>query len=140
LFISPTKPTEVVWLLGEIGCDVAASDAVTSIQENGFCKAEYSSLRVDVFVPTIPFYERAKARRRQVHLGQENVMIWDAETLSVFKMMFFRRKDIADVEQIMHNQAGKLDREWVRQELVDLYGDRDARVAQWDELVRDTTP
>lgn len=140
LFVSPAKPAEVVRLLGEIGCDVAASDAVASLQEHGFCKAEYASLRVDVFVPMIPFYVRAKARRRQVHLGQEKVMIWDAETLAVFKMMFFRRKDIADVEQILLNQASTFDRDWVRQELVDMYGARDARVAQWDELVRDTTP
>src|SRR4051794_38619191 len=52
LFLSAQKPSEVVWLLGEIGCDVSATTAIASIQENGFCQATYQSFRVDVFVPT----------------------------------------------------------------------------------------
>jgi hypothetical protein len=140
LFLPVTRPSEVLWLLGEIGCDVVASDAIPSIQDHGFCKAEYAKLRVDVFVPLIPFYEQAKARRRKVQLGEQQVMIWDAETLTVFKMMFFRRKDVADVEQILQNQRSRLDRQWIREQLVEMYGQRDARIAQWDELDSEVPP
>jgi len=136
LFLSPEQPAEVVWQLSEIGCDVSATEAVASLREHGFCRCQYASYRVDVFVPRIPFYELARQRRRNVLLGNERVMVWDAETLSVFKMMFFRRKDIADVEQILRNQPA-LDRAWVREQLVDMYGARDARIAQWDELVNE---
>jgi hypothetical protein len=136
LFLSPEQPAEVVWQLSEIGCEVSATEAAVSLREHGFCRCQYASYRVDVFVPKIPFYELARQRRRNVLLGNERVMVWDAETLSVFKMMFFRRKDIADVEQILQNQP-PLDRAWVREQLVDMYGARDARVAQWDELVNE---
>ena len=34
-------------------------------------------------------------------LAGQPVMIWDAESLIVFKFMFFRRKDVADVEGIL---------------------------------------
>lgn len=136
LFLPPDQPAVVVWQLGEVGCDVNAAEAIASLREHGFCRCQFSSFRVDVFVPRIPFYELARQRRRKVLLGNERVMVWDAETLSVFKMMFFRRKDIADVEQILRNQP-ILDRAWVRDRLVEMYGARDARIVQWDELVNE---
>ena len=61
-------------------------------------------------------------------------MIWDAETLCVFKMMFFRRKDLADVEQLLRMGGDTLDRDWVRTQLLDIYGGRDPRISQWDDL------
>ena len=63
-----------------------------------------------------------------------SILTWDAETLAVFKMMFFRRKDLADVEQIMRAQGKQLDRGWIRARLEESYGARDPRLAQWDEL------
>jgi hypothetical protein len=139
LYLPMDKPSEIVWVLGEIGCDVRASAAIASIQEHSFCKVEYGGFRVDVFLPNIPFYEAAKARRQQLPIGKQRAMIWDAETLTVFKMMFFRRKDIADVEQILHSQRS-FDQIWVREHLVDIYGMRDPRVVQWDELIREIQP
>lgn len=137
LFVSPEKPSEVLWLLGEIGCQMDAPRALGALRENGFCQVSYRNLRVDVFVPTLPFYDQAKERRREVDLGGRRIRIWDAETLAVFKMMFFRRKDIADVEQILRSGGDRLDRTWIRKQLVAIYGPRDARVAQWDELERE---
>ena len=64
-------------------------------------------------------------------------MIWDAESLTVFKMMFFRRKDLADVEQILITQGPRFDRLWVREQLAAIYGTRDPRLSGWDELVRE---
>lgn len=134
LFVSADRPTECVSVLQGIGCHVSASDAVALLQEHGFCRATFAAVRVDVFVPTIPFYDTARARRRRVPLKHGHVMIWDPETLAVFKMMFFRRKDVTDLEQILQRQPS-LDRTWVRDQLVEIYGPRDARIAQWDELI-----
>ncbi|NLS97376.1 MAG: hypothetical protein GXX96_34995 [Planctomycetaceae bacterium] len=57
--------------------------------------------------------------------------------MTVFKMMFFRRKDVADVEQILRTQGAQLDRTWVRNQLADMYGARDPRLAAWEDLVRE---
>ncbi len=65
------------------------------------------------------------------------MLVWDAETLAVFKMMFFRRKDLADAEQILRSQGAAFDRTWVPEQLVAMYGERDPRLAAWDELARD---
>lgn len=77
------------------------------------------------------------ARCRHVELGGQPIVVWDAETLAVFKMMFFRRKDIADIEQILRAQGAQFDRPWVREQLADMYGIRDPRLSTWDDLVRE---
>jgi hypothetical protein len=138
LFLPADQPTRCIRLLQQIGCDVAADQAIQSLSEHGFCQVEFNGRRLDVFLPLIPFYDQARIRRQTVLLGTQQVQIWDAESLSVFKMMFFRRKDIADVEQILRTRANEFDRNWVRDRLVEMYGNRDPRIAQWDELVSET--
>jgi hypothetical protein len=137
LYLPPDRPSECVWLLQEIGCKFAASKALESLRVDGFCRVTYAGLDVDVFLPIVPFYEAARARRKSVPLGDRPIVIWDAETLTVFKMMFFRRKDLADVEQILRTQGASLDRAWVRQRLAEMYGTLDPRLSEWDSLVRE---
>ena len=136
LFLPPDEPDKCISCLQQIGCDLWAADVRTSLVEHGFCRVAFSGVRVDVFLPSVDFYESARQRRREVYLGNQLIWIWDAESLAVFKMMFFRRKDIADVEQILRTQsAGSFEHDWVREHLISIHGRRDPRVAQWDELV-----
>lgn len=140
LFLPVDRPFEVTWVLQDIGCEFSAADAARMLREHSFCRVAYSGVRVDVFLPMAPFYEMARARRRRVELRSQAVMIWDAETLSVFKMMFFRQRDIADVEQILRTQGPAFDRAWVRERLAEIYGERDPRLSRWNELVREVPP
>jgi hypothetical protein len=137
LFLPLNQPTACIRLLQTIGCRVNADEAMQSLADHGYCQVEFGGLRIDVFLPMIPFYEQARQRRKRVMLGDRSVTIWDAETLCVFKMMFFRRKDLADVEQILRTGGNEFDRDWVRRQLLELYGQRDPRLSQWDDLVRE---
>ena len=122
LFLPAEKPATCIRLLQEIGCELEATEALKLLQEHGFCRAQYQATRIDVFLPTTSFYEAARQRRKRVLLGDQPIMIWDAETLSVFKLMFFRRKDIADLEQIIRVQGTALDHDWIRTQIVVMYG------------------
>ena len=51
-------------------------------------------------------------------------------------MMFFRRKDLADVEAMLRN-IGLGDSTFVRGTLVDFVGESDERVVEWDKIVED---
>ncbi|HLA83541.1 MAG TPA: hypothetical protein VJL29_02000 [Thermoguttaceae bacterium] len=137
LHLSPERTSECLLVLGEIGCEFAAAKAAESLRENGFCRVMLTGVHVDVFLPTVPFYEAAFSRRKRVILESQPIVIWDAESLAVFKMMFFRRKDLADVEQILRTQGAAFDRPWVRSQLAAMYGDGDPRLANWDDLARD---
>lgn len=138
LFLPPERTGECVLLLGELGCDFSSEKAAASLREHGFCRVTHGGLAVDVFLATLPFYDIAFTRRKWVELEGRTVAIWDAESLAVFKMMFFRRKDLADVEKILRTQGPRFDRPWVRQQLETLYGHRDPRLSNWDDLVKET--
>lgn len=135
LYMSPDDPDAAIGLLRDLGCSVDAVAALTTLVEHGFCTATLVNLRVDVFLPIVDFYAVARGRRRQVDLEGVPVMIWDAETLVIFKLMFFRDKDLVDIAQIMRTQSGRLDSGWITTRLVDLFGARDPRVARWHELL-----
>lgn len=137
LYLPPERPSECIWLLHDMGCEFFAAEATESLREHGFCSVRYAGMRLDVFLPIVPFYEAARTRRKRLELAGQPIVIWDAESLAVFKMMFFRRKDLADVEQILRTQGGQFDRPWVREQLVVMYGVGDPRLSAWDELVRE---
>jgi hypothetical protein len=135
LFLPMEQSRKCLDILKDIGCQFDEPSALASLNEHGFCKAACGGLKVDVFLASIPFYEEARRRRSRKPIEGQEVWIWDAETLAVFKMMFFRLKDLADIEQILRARGSQLDRAWVRQQLESMYGRRDPRVARWDELV-----
>ena len=139
LFLPRERPSECIQMLQDLDCEFPLTETLQSLREHGFCRVVRHGVRVDVFLPMIDFYEQARQRRKQVDLGDQSIFVWDAETLCVFKMMFFRRKDLADVEQLLRTQRAQLDREWIRQQLATLYGTRDPRLSQWDELVAETS-
>jgi hypothetical protein len=138
LYVPSGEAEELFKLLQAIGCSVPLPQSRELLKEHGFCRVEYQSLRVDVFVPTIPFYELARSRRRQVPLLDGKVMVWDAETLAVFKLMFFREKDLLDLKQILKHQK-TLDRQWVRHQVQEIYGPRDTRLIRWDEICNEVS-
>jgi hypothetical protein len=138
IYVPPDDPGACVDLLRAIGCQVERGAALATLREHGFCRVNYRGVPVDVFLPTIAFYEEARQRRRTVRLGDRMVAVWDAETLAVFKMMFFRRRDVADVEQILRVQGDGFDSDWVERQLEGMYGRRDPRLSQWRELVNET--
>jgi hypothetical protein len=134
LYLPADDPAGCVQLLEKLGCEFDRSKVLDTLKEHSFCQVRLLGIRLDVFLPMSSFYDAAKARRREVPIGNSRACIWDAETLCVFKMIFFRQKDLVDIESILRTQGTSLDREWVEQSLRDLYGNRDPRITRWREL------
>ena len=88
-------------------------------------------------VPSIPYYAELHDRRRQVILLERAIWILAPEDLAVLKLMFFRRKDLADVEAIFRDQGSSIDRDFVHRKLLDLVGKGDERLAALDEIEKD---
>ena len=109
--------------------------AEQAAQEGQF-RGRVAGLRVDVFVPAIPYYASLAERRRQVPLLGQPVWILGPEDLVVLKMFFFRRKDLADIEAVLRDQDD-LDRDFVRRTLIGLVGGDDERVKVLSEIERD---
>lgn len=98
--------------------------------------ARWEGIRLDIFFPSIPFYEDVLKQRVRLSLpGRGKTWVLSAESLVIFKLLFFRSKDLRDVEVIV-SLHGELDRHYVRRVLVELVGETDARVTEWDAMVR----
>lgn len=104
-------------------------------RDDGQFRGRLHGMRVDVFVPAIDLYAALEERRRQVLIAGRSGWILGPEDLAVLKMLFFRRKDLADVESLVDAQGAALDLAAVRAQLVNLMGGDDARVREWDAIV-----
>jgi hypothetical protein len=103
----------------------------------GQFRGSIRGLRVDVFVPAFAYYAQLASRRREVTLVGRPLWILSPEDLVVLKMMFFRRKDLADVEAVLRDQKASLDRQFVRRQLIELVGADDERLAALNAIERD---
>jgi hypothetical protein len=108
-------------------------------QQDGQFRGRIDGIRVDVFVPAIPFYAEMANRTRAVPLLGRPMHILSPQDLLTLKMMFFRRKDLADVEAVLRHRPQGLDARWVRAKLVDMVGEDDERIREWDSIVADVS-
>jgi hypothetical protein len=54
----------------------------------------------------------------------------------VFKLLFARSKDFADLERLVSVQGERLDHAYIRRWIVEMMGEDDDRVTRWDHIVR----
>jgi hypothetical protein len=99
------------------------------------------SMRVDLFVPSIDFYGDAERTLRSVTLRSgRTILALSAEALCVFKLLFFREKDLLDLKRLVSRQGAALDHRWVRDHLSAMFPAGDERIDVWDAIVRDHGP
>ena len=66
-------------------------------------------IRTEIFVPWHPFHHRVLERSPERALEGRRIRIHSAEDLIIFKKIFDRPKDIADIKAILLSQKGKTD-------------------------------
>ena len=137
LFVAPDELGEVFTVLERLGCELDRHACTESARERGDFNARFARMRIDFFVPSIPFYRSVEARVREAPLGSAPAKYLSPEDLAVFKMLFFRTKDVLDVERLVGFLGSAFDTAYVRAALVELVGEEDDRIARWDRLVGD---
>jgi hypothetical protein len=132
IFVPPARGLDrALAVLHQSGfvAEKAADALVRQACSEGQFRGHIDGMRIDVFVPAIAYYGRLAERRRQVPLFGRPLWILGAEDLAVLKLMFNRRKDLADVEALIDAQGPELDRTYVRRALAELVGAEDERLA-----------
>lgn len=102
---------------------------------DGMFTARYGPYRVDVFTASIAFSFEAERTRVSRQVSGHEVWFLSAEALSIFKLLFYRPKDLVDLQRILAVQGRRLDTFYVRNHIVKMMGEDDERVSKWDELV-----
>lgn len=119
------------------GCAVDAAAGVASAHERGDFQAWHGPVRVAGFIASIPFYEQMRVRARRAPLEGRPAWFLSPEDLCVMKLLFFRAKDLIDVERLVASMGARFDRGYVADSLVALVGADDARLPRWRRLLAD---
>jgi hypothetical protein len=96
---------------------------------------QWGEYRLDIFTPSIDFSWEAKRTSVTKSIDGRSARFLSAEAIAVFKLLFFRGKDIVDLERLVAVRGSALDVAYVRRQIVEMMGEDDERVARWDRIV-----
>ena len=140
IFVRPTETQRVLAALPEE--IVATDDQVAELMATGQSRLDFDGVPVDVFFDTTPFHDDLHLRVRQHQLVNRSLPFLGCSDLAVFKIFFNRRKDWADIEEML--RAGWLDVPYVSGILSEYIGPEDDRIralhAIRDEVLRSSDP
>lgn len=126
--------------LRSLGVVIDAAAARGAAEQEGMMVLWLGPFRLDVFTPSIAFSWEAARTRVRHDINGTGVWFLSAEALCVFKLLFFRGKDVVDLERLIAVQGAAIDAGYVRVRIVEMLGDDDPRVATWDRLWREHGP
>jgi hypothetical protein len=136
VFIAEDEVPRVVEVLAALGIETDADAAKAQASRDGMFIGRWDGMRIDVFLPSIPFaHEAEKTRQRVTDAAGWSGWFLSPEALTVFKLLFFRGKDMVDLERLVAVAGPALDAAYVRRWIVDMMGADDPRVARWDDIV-----
>jgi hypothetical protein len=123
---------EALDALEQAGLKIDRAAALVSAEARGDARGYVGDVPVDLFVDSIPLHLEAARRTVSMFLFERPIHVLSAEDLTVLKLLFFRGKDIVDIERLLVLQGTRLDRSYIRQWLIDSVGEEDERVQKWD--------
>jgi hypothetical protein len=135
VFVGDDRLEELLATLHGAGVTFDDGAARSGHADGGFFVGHLGPVRIDVFTPSIPYaWEAGQTRRRAALDGREHWYL-SAEATALFKLLFFRSKDLADLERLVATQQDRLDHAYVRRWIVEMMGEDDPRTRAWDDLV-----
>ncbi|HEY1359546.1 MAG TPA: nucleotidyl transferase AbiEii/AbiGii toxin family protein [Thermoleophilaceae bacterium] len=131
--------SEAERVLAVLPSGVAHDDAtMRAIEREGQTRVWWDDTPLDLFFSYEPLHDEAARNRREVPFEGKRIPVLGPVELAVFKAMFDRTRDWADIEAML--EAGNLDVDAVHDHLVKLVGEDDGRVARLAETLRRTAP
>ena len=107
---------------------------VERIARDGQIRLWWDDVPIDLFFSYEPLHDEAARNRRTVPFEGEQIPVLGPVEVAVFKAMFNRTRDWADIEAML--TAESLDADAVHDHLVTLVGEGDDRVARLTESLR----
>jgi len=105
-----------------------------TIARDGQIRLWWDETPVDLFFDYAPVHADAARNRRMVPFADTRIPVLAPDELAVFKAMYDRTRDWADIEALL--AAGTLDVDEVRRMLRTLVSEDDPRFARLDDAVR----
>lgn len=134
VFIRPEELDRLLQVLTANGVAVDHAKARAEAVTDGVFFTWSGTTRIDVFLPSIDLSWEALRTRVSIPIQGQPTWFLSPELLSCFKLLFFRPKDLLDLERLVATSAA-LDVGRVRQLIVEAMGADDERVRAWDDIV-----
>ena len=103
------------------------------LEAEGQTRVFWGETPVDLFFNVSDLHQHMSLKTSQGILNGVEIPVLSAEFLAIFKVMFNRTKDWADLEAMV--EEGSFDNDFVVSQLVDLLGAQDARIERLSRLV-----
>ncbi|MEA2422202.1 MAG: hypothetical protein QOF55_1301 [Thermoleophilaceae bacterium] len=132
IFVPASDPARALAAL-PAGVDQPAGTA-EAIARDGQVRLWWEGTPIDVFFDYDPVHAEAARNRRTVPFEDVRIPVLGPVELAVFKVMFDRTRDWADIEAMA--ERGTLDFDAVRSALRRLLGDEDPRLERLDAVER----
>jgi hypothetical protein len=130
LFAAPSAARDIV---GSLPAGVVASNSdVEVLERDGQARLYIDDIPLDLFLNTSPFHSEIQLRTIQHELAGRNLPFLSCSDLAVFKAFFNRRKDWADIEEML--RVDSIDVPEVTGVLAHYLGPDDERILQLDEI------
>ncbi|HEX4352413.1 MAG TPA: hypothetical protein VHZ95_05850, partial [Polyangiales bacterium] len=85
LWVNDEELPHALSVLAEAGVVLDPAAAISGARERGMFAGMHGSYRIDVFVPSVPFYDEARRRKCKVRLADRDTWVLSPESLAVFK-------------------------------------------------------
>jgi len=136
VFVPPTETQRVLDAMPEE--IVATDDEVTQLMTAGQSRLMFDGIPVDIFLDTTPFHDDLRLHVSEHQLVDRELPFLGCNDLAVFKSFFNRRKDWADIEEML--RAGRLDVPYITGILSEYFRPDDERIRELhairDEVLR----
>lgn len=136
VFAPPTDTQSVLEALPT--AIVATDDDVAKLTTIGQCRLMFEEIPVDLFLDTTRFHDDLHLHTVEHPLAGRQLPFLGCNDLAVFKAFFNRRKDWADVEEML--RAGRLDVPYITGVLSEYLGPADGRIRQLHAIRAETLP
>lgn len=125
VFVGPERAREVFAALPE-GIEVSG-DQLERLERDGQVRLRSGTTPVDLFLNVVPFHDHVADHIRMVPFEGRTIPVLSCTALVVFKAMFDRTQDWADIEAMVEAQSFDMDEasHWIR----DMVGD-DRRISR----------
>ena len=126
IFVPPSETQRVLNALPE---EIEATDEeVAKLIADGQCRLMFDGIPVDIFLDTTRFHDDLRLHVKTHQLVGRSLPFLSCNDLAVFKTFFNRRKDWADIEEML--RAGRLDVPYVVGILSEYLGPDDERIRE----------
>jgi hypothetical protein len=115
VFVGPERAREVFAALPE-GIEVSG-ERLEQLERDGQVRLRSGITPVDLFLNVLPFHRHVEEHVRQVPFEERTIPILSCTALAVFKAMFDRTQDWADIEAMVEAQSFDLEEasHWIRE-------------------------